>query len=31
MGHVLEGGIGVAAAGAIVFYLLRPGVRRAFG
>lgn len=31
MGHLLEGGIGVAAAGAILFYLFRPGVRRAFG
>jgi len=31
MGHILEGGIGVAAAGAILFYLFRPGVRRAFG
>ena len=30
MGHFLEGGIGVAAAGAILFYLSRPNVRRAF-
>lgn len=30
MGHLLEGGIGVAAAGAILFYLFRPGVRSAF-
>ncbi len=30
IGHFLEGGIGVAAAGAILFYLSRPKVRRAF-
>jgi hypothetical protein len=30
MGHFLEGGIGVAAAGAILFYLSRPNVRGAF-
>jgi len=29
-GHFLEGGIGVAVAGAIVFYLLRPKVRGTF-
>jgi len=30
MGHFLEGGIGVAAAGVILFYLSRPNVRGAF-
>jgi hypothetical protein len=30
MGHFLEGGIGVAAAGVILFYLSRPHVRGAF-
>ena len=30
-GHLLEGAIGVAAAGAILFWLTRPGVRAAFG
>jgi hypothetical protein len=30
LGHVLEGGIGVAAAGAILFYLSRPAVRALF-
>jgi len=29
-GHILEGGIGVAVAGAILFYLLRPAVRALF-
>jgi len=28
--HFLESGIGVAAAGAILFYLSRPTVRRVF-
>jgi len=30
MGHFLEGGIGVAATGVILFYLSRPNVRGAF-
>ena len=30
MGHFLEGGIGVVAAGVILFYLSRPNVRGAF-
>lgn len=30
LGHFLEGGIGVAAAGAILFYLSRPKVRGTF-
>jgi hypothetical protein len=30
MDHILEGAIGVAAAGAILFYLSRPSVRAAF-
>jgi hypothetical protein len=30
LGHLLEGSIGVAAAGAILFYLSRPSVRQAF-
>ncbi|MBI3678338.1 MAG: hypothetical protein HY243_17140 [Proteobacteria bacterium] len=30
MGHVLEGLVGIAAAGAILFYLARPKVRGAF-
>jgi hypothetical protein len=30
LGHVLEGGIGVATAGAILFYLTRPGVRNSY-
>jgi hypothetical protein len=30
MGHLLEGGIGVAAAGTILFYLSRPNVRAGF-
>jgi len=30
IGHFLEGGIGVGAAGAILFYLSRPKVREAF-
>jgi hypothetical protein len=30
MGRFVEGGVGVAAAGAILFYLSRPGVRAAF-
>ena len=30
VGHFLEGGIGVAAAGAILFYLSRPKVRDTF-
>ena len=30
LGHLLEGGIGVVAAGAILFYLSRPAVRNAF-
>ena len=30
MGRFVEGGIGVAAAGAILFYLSRPAVRAAF-
>jgi uncharacterized membrane protein YccC len=30
MGHFLDGGIGVAAAGVILFYLSRPHVRGAF-
>ncbi len=30
IGRVLEGGIGVTAAGAILFYLSRPNVRGAF-
>jgi hypothetical protein len=30
MGHFLEGGIGVGAAGVILFYLSRPHVRGAF-
>ena len=30
MGHVLEGLVGIVAAGAILFYLTRPKVRAAF-
>jgi hypothetical protein len=30
LGHFLEGGIGVAGAGVILFYLSRPSVRGAF-
>ena len=30
MGRWLEGGVGVAAAGAILFYLFRPRIRAAF-
>ena len=30
LGRVIEGAIGVAAAGALLFYLLRPPVRAAF-
>ena len=30
LGHFLEGGIGVAVAGAILFYLSRPKVREIF-
>ena len=30
IGHFLEGGIGVAVAGAILFYLSRPKVRGTF-
>jgi hypothetical protein len=30
MGHILEGAIGVAVAGAILFYLSRPTVRETF-
>jgi hypothetical protein len=30
IGHFLEGGVGVAVAGVILFYLSRPHVRRAF-
>jgi hypothetical protein len=29
-GHLLEGSVGVAIAGALLFYLLRPSVRNAF-
>ncbi|HTT22179.1 MAG TPA: hypothetical protein VMG82_24845 [Candidatus Sulfotelmatobacter sp.] len=31
VGHVIEGAIGVGVAGALLFYLLRPPVRAAFG
>lgn len=31
LGHYVEGAIGVAAAGTILFYLSRPRVRAAFG
>ena len=30
MGHFLEGGIGLAVAGVILFYLFRPDTRKAF-
>ena len=30
LGHVIEGAIGVVAAGAVLFYLLRPSVQAAF-
>jgi len=30
LGRVIEGAIGVAVAGAVLFYLLRPPVRAAF-
>jgi hypothetical protein len=30
LGSVIEGAIGIAAAGALLFYLLRPPVRAAF-
>jgi hypothetical protein len=30
LGHFLEGGIGVAVAGAILLYLLQPNVRAIF-
>jgi hypothetical protein len=30
LGHIVEGGIGVLAAGAILFYLTRPGIKHAY-
>lgn len=30
LGHVIEGAIGITAAGTLLFYLLRPPVRAAF-
>jgi hypothetical protein len=30
LGHFVEGGVGVAIAGALLFYLLQPNVKRAF-